>query len=287
MRQALAGMLWSKQCYYFDVDHWLREREAHPLRESRRRGSRNESWFHMVNDDVVSMPDKWEYPWYAAWDLAFHCIPLAIVDPDFALQPDRPDAVPGVPPPERADPRLRVEFRRREPASARVCHVVPAHAPGRARRGGLPVSGGVLRTTADELHLVGEPQGPRRAATSSRAGFSVWTTSACSTVARRCPPAGTWSRRTGRPGWRCSARTCSSWRSRCSSTIRAYEEFVLKFVEHFFWIAAAVDPVGEHPDEMWDEEDGFFYDVLRLPNGTGAGSRSGRWSVCCPCARPQ
>ena len=84
MRQALAGMLWSKQCYYFDVDQWLRERRAHPLRAPSRRGSRNESWFHMFNHDVVSMPDKWEYPWYAAWDLAFHCIPLAMVDPDFA-----------------------------------------------------------------------------------------------------------------------------------------------------------------------------------------------------------
>ena len=77
-------MLWSKQFYYFDVDRWLRERSAHPLRAPQRRRSRNESWFHMVNSDIVSMPDKWEYPWYAAWDLAFHCIPLAMVDPDFA-----------------------------------------------------------------------------------------------------------------------------------------------------------------------------------------------------------
>ena len=84
MRQALAGMLWSKQCYYFDLDLWLRERQAHPLRAPTQRGTRNESWFHMVNHDVISMPDKWEYPWYAAWDLAFHCIPLAMVDPDFA-----------------------------------------------------------------------------------------------------------------------------------------------------------------------------------------------------------
>ncbi|HMK10524.1 MAG TPA: hypothetical protein VK461_03025, partial [Acidimicrobiales bacterium] len=84
MRQALAGMLWSKQTYYFDLDMWLRERHAHPLRSPARRGTRNESWFHMVNQDVISMPDKWEYPWYAAWDLAFHCIALAMVDPDFA-----------------------------------------------------------------------------------------------------------------------------------------------------------------------------------------------------------
>ena len=106
MRQALAGMLWSKQCYYFDVDRWLRERRLHPLRAPIRRGTRNESWFHMFNHDVVSMPDKWEYPWYAAWDLAFHCIPLGMVDPDFAQKPDRPDAVPGIPAPERPDAGL-------------------------------------------------------------------------------------------------------------------------------------------------------------------------------------
>ncbi len=106
MRQALAGMLWSKQCYYFDVDQWLRERRFHPLRTPSRRGTRNESWYHMFNHDVVSMPDKWEYPWYAAWDLAFHCIPLAMVDPDFAKTPDRPDDLPGLPAPDRPDARL-------------------------------------------------------------------------------------------------------------------------------------------------------------------------------------
>ena len=83
MRQALAGMLWSKQSYYFDLDVWLREHRSHPLR-SPVNSTRNESWFHMLNHDVISMPDKWEYPWYAAWDLAFHCLPLAMVDPDFA-----------------------------------------------------------------------------------------------------------------------------------------------------------------------------------------------------------
>ena len=70
-RQALAGMLWTKQYYYFDVDAWLKEHEAHPLLGGRR-AARNAEWFHMFNGDVISMPDKWEYPWYAAWDLAFH-----------------------------------------------------------------------------------------------------------------------------------------------------------------------------------------------------------------------
>ncbi|MGB8768104.1 MAG: glucosidase, partial [Candidatus Korobacteraceae bacterium] len=83
-RQALAGMLWSKQYYYFDLDKWLIEHDAHPLMGAGKGGARNPEWFHMLNQDVISMPDKWEYPWYAAWDLAFHCIPLAMVDPDFA-----------------------------------------------------------------------------------------------------------------------------------------------------------------------------------------------------------
>jgi hypothetical protein len=85
MRQALAGMLWTKQYYYFDADTWLQQHRAHPLHPPSR-AFRNRDWFHMINDDIISMPDKWEYPWYAAWDLAFHTIPLAAVDPDFAKQ---------------------------------------------------------------------------------------------------------------------------------------------------------------------------------------------------------
>ena len=83
-RQALAGMLWSKQFYYFDLDRWLVEHDAHPMTGDSRRGLRNTEWFHMLNRDIISMPDKWEYPWYAAWDLAFHTISLSLVDFDFA-----------------------------------------------------------------------------------------------------------------------------------------------------------------------------------------------------------
>ena len=85
-RQALAGMLWSKQYYYFDLDRWLIEHESHPLVGSSKGGARNPEWFHMLNRDVISMPDKWEYPWYAAWDLAFHTISLSLVDFDFAKE---------------------------------------------------------------------------------------------------------------------------------------------------------------------------------------------------------
>ncbi|HYM88544.1 MAG TPA: glucosidase, partial [Nitrospiraceae bacterium] len=85
MRQAIAGMLWSKQFFFFDGDSWLEEHHSNPLHTGFR-FSRNSEWFHMVNKDIISMPDKWEYPWYAAWDLAFHTLPLAIVDPYFAKQ---------------------------------------------------------------------------------------------------------------------------------------------------------------------------------------------------------
>ena len=85
MRQALAGMLWTKQYFYYDVDTWLEEHGVGPgSPPERRHGVRNGEWFHMYNDDIISMPDKWEYPWFAAWDLAFHMLPLSIVDPDFA-----------------------------------------------------------------------------------------------------------------------------------------------------------------------------------------------------------
>ncbi|HET7400545.1 MAG TPA: glucosidase, partial [Usitatibacter sp.] len=85
-RQALAGMLWSKQFYLYDVDQWLKEHHAHPLEGATRAAPRNADWFHMFNGDIISMPDKWEYPWYAAWDLAFHTTALALVDFDFAKE---------------------------------------------------------------------------------------------------------------------------------------------------------------------------------------------------------
>src|SRR5262249_40034656 len=83
MRQALAGMLWSKQFYHYDLDRWLEERGSDPLKPTHKSAPRNDRWHHMYNGDVISMPDKWEYPWYAAWDLAFHVLALTMIDPDF------------------------------------------------------------------------------------------------------------------------------------------------------------------------------------------------------------
>ena len=162
MRQALAGMLWSKQFFFFDGDNWLDEHHSNPLHHGYR-SARNSEWFHMLNQDIISMPDKWEYPWYAAWDLAFHTLPLSIVDPDFAKEQMELMLRGSLPAPERSDPRLRVELQRREPAGPRLCDAVPpSHRAGAARRGGRRFPQGDVQQARAELHLVGQPQGPLR-----------------------------------------------------------------------------------------------------------------------------
>jgi hypothetical protein len=268
MRQALAGMLWSKQCYFFDVDTWLRERQAHPLRAPLHRGTRNESWFHMFNHDVISMPDKWEYPWYAAWDLAFHCVPLAMVDPDFAKSQIKLMLSQDYLHPTGQMPAYEWNFGDVNP---------PVHAFATLFLQNLQTG-------------LGEQDVPFLKECFSRLllNFTWW-------VNRKDPSGhnvfeggflgldniGVFDRSADLPtGGHLEQADGTAWMAMFSQNMLelalalldhdpGYEEFVLRFVERFFWIAAATDPLGDNPDEMWDEEDGFFYDVLRLPDGTG------------------
>ena len=268
MRQALAGMLWSKQCYYFDLDVWLRERKSHPLRMPTRRGSRNESWFHMINHDVISMPDKWEYPWYAAWDLAFHCIPLAMVDPDFAKNQLHVMLSQLYLHPSGQMPAYEWNFGDVNP---------PVHAFAT-----LFLHGREAHIGAEDVSFLKE------SFTRLMLNFQWW-------VNRKDPSGrnvfeggflgldniGVFDRSAKLPtGGSLEQADGTAWMAMFSQNMLelalavaehdpSYEDLVLKFVEHFFWIAAAVDPIGDHPDELWDEEDGFFYDVLRRPDGSG------------------
>ena len=268
MRQALAGMLWSKQSTTSTWTSGCASASVHPLRAPVRRGTRNESWFHMYNHDVVSMPDKWEYPWYAAWDLAFHCIPLAMVDPEFAkgqidlmLSQDYLH-------PTGQMPAYEWNFGDVNP---------PVHA----------FAALFLQNLEADL---GEVDLPFMEKSFSRLllNFTWW-------VNRKDPTGhnvfeggflgldniGVFDRSAALPtGGRLEQADGTAWMAMFSQNMLemalalmehddSYEQFVLKFVERFFWIAAATDPIGENPDEMWDEEDGFFYDVLRLPDGSG------------------
>ena len=136
MRQALAGMLWSKQFYHYDVDKWLEERGSDPFKAMRKAAPRNDHWHHMYNGDIISMPDKWEYPWYAAWDLAFHVLALTLVDPDFGKQQLKLMLRERYMHPNGQIPGLRVELRRRQPAGACLVHhlhLPPGEGAERAR----------------------------------------------------------------------------------------------------------------------------------------------------------
>jgi hypothetical protein len=269
MRRALAGMLWTKQWYGFDVNTWLHERDAHPLRAPSR-GSRNEQWFHMRNADVISMPDKWEYPWYAAWDLAFHCVPLTMVDPAFArnqLELMLSDAYLH---PSGQIPAYEWNFGDVNP---------PVHAWAML----FAYSAGLGGTREDDLDFL------RDAFKKLLVNFTWW-------VNRKdlegrnlfeggflgLDNIGVFDRSAPLPtGGRLEQADGTAWMALFSQNMLelslelatqdpSYEDMALKFVLHFFLIAASMDKVGQTDDELWDEEDGFFYDVLRLPDGSAS-----------------
>jgi hypothetical protein len=241
---------------------------VHPLRAPLRRGTRNESWFHMFNYDIVSMPDKWEYPWYAAWDLAFHCLPLAMVDPDFA--------------------KSQVELM----LSQEYLHPTGQMPAYEWNFGDVnpPVHAFATLFLQNLQAGLGEVDLPflKKCFSKLLLNFTWW-------VNRKDPSGrnvfeggflgldniGVFDRSATLPtGGQLEQADGTAWMAMFSQNMLelalalldedpSYEEFVHKFVERFFWIAAATDPVGDNPDELWDEEDGFFYDVLRLPDGTG------------------
>ena len=268
MRQAMAGMLWTKQYYYFDLDKWLEEHGADPLIPSKSQHLRNRQWYHMVNDDVISMPDKWEYPWYAAWDLAFHCVALTAVDPDFAKQQLGLMLHDMYLHPNGQIPAYEWNFGDVNP---------PVHA----------WATWLVYQSDKELHGTGDIAFLKLAFSKLVLNFTWW-------VNRKDPGGrnvfeggflgldniGVFDRSATLPtGGYLEQADGTAWMALFSQNMLdialelaghdpLYEDMALKFLQHFLWIGAAMDRVGEHQDEMWDEEDGFFYDLLRLPDGT-------------------
>ena len=217
MRQAFAGMLWSKQFYHYDVARWLDGDPGQPPPPAERLRGRNADWRHISNHDVISMPDKWEYPWFAAWDLAFHCVALAHVDPAFAKAQLRLITREWYMHPNGQLPGVRVGLRRRQPAGPRAGRArVFQHRRVTRRR--------VARSASSTSCCWASPGGPtprtRRATTSSAAASSAWTTSARSTAPRPCPTGTCWSRPTGPGGWPSTAWACSRSRSCWPATTR-------------------------------------------------------------------
>jgi hypothetical protein len=265
MRQALAGMLWSKQFFYFDVDLWLKEHNADPMKGGARL-IRNSEWFHMLNQHIISMPDKWEYPWFAAWDLAFHTIALSTVDTDFAK--------------EQLDLMLQEFF-------LHPTGQIPAY-EWNFSDVNPPVHAWAtifLYRTEQALKGKGDIEFLSRSFAKLTMNFSWW-------VNRKdrfgknlfeggflgLDNIGVFDRSSPLPtGGHLEQADGTAWVSLfCQNMAEIaielaahdpmYEEMAIKFANHFIWIARAMNQTG--PEGMWDEEDGFYYDVLRLPDGT-------------------
>jgi hypothetical protein len=264
MRQALAGMLWSKQYFGFDVDKWLEEHGVDPLRPGGKQ-IRNREWFHMVNDHIISMPDKWEYPWYAAWDLAFHCIALSTVDVDFAKG--------------QLDLMLQEFF-------LHPTGQIPAYEWNFSDVNPPVHAWATIFMYRTEQALKGEAdlEFLRRSFAKLMLNFSWWVNRKdrfgknlfeggflgldnIGVFDRSAPlPTGGHLEQADGTAW--VALFCQNMLE-ISMELAAhdsfYEDMAMKFADHILWIARAMNQAG--PDGMWDEEDGFYYDVLRLPDG--------------------
>jgi hypothetical protein len=265
-RQALAGMLWTKQYYYFDLEHWLREHKSHPLLETIRHGVRNTDWFHMLNSDVISMPDKWEYPWYAAWDLAFHTVCLSPVDFDFAKEQLLLMLRSLYFHPSGQIPAYEWNFSDVNPpvhAWATLWLYKYERTLGRADLRFLERSFQGLMLNFNWWVNRKDPAGRNVFA----GGFLGLDNIGVFDRSAQLPTGGSLEQADGTAWMAFYCQNMLEMALILCEYDSMYEEVAFKFIQHFMWIAYAMDRRGEHHDEMWDEQDGFFYDLLRLPNG--------------------
>ena len=262
MRQALSGMLWTKQFYFLDNNKWLQEH-----REGALPIPRNRDWYHMVNADVISMPDKWEYPWYAAWDLAFHTVALAVVDLDFAKHQLEMVLDALYLHPSGQIPAYEWNFSDTNP---------PVHAMATL----------FVYETEKRQRGAGDLEFLKRAFNKLILNFTWW-------VNRKdrdgrnvfeggflgLDNIGVFDRSAPLPtGGHIEQADGTAWMALFSQNMLeiaielatydpSYEELAVKFCEHFFWIASAINGLGQ--EGLWNEEDGFYYDMLRLPDSKG------------------
>jgi hypothetical protein len=265
MRQALAGMLWSKQFFFFDGDNWLDEHRSNPL-HSGYRNARNSEWFHMLNHDIISMPDKWEYPWYAAWDLAFHTLPLAIVDPDFAKEQMELMLRAAYLHPNGQMPAYEWNFSDVNPPVHAWATLFLTRAE-QALRGETDLD--FLKATFNKLLLnftwwVNRKD--RFGKNVFEGGFLGLDNIGVFDRSAPLPTGGHLEQADGTAWMALFSQNMLELAFEITAHDRTYEPMIMKFAEHFLYIGSAMNRQGH--DGMWDEEDGFYYDLLRLPDGS-------------------
>ncbi|MFI6932529.1 MGH1-like glycoside hydrolase domain-containing protein [Streptomyces sp. NPDC050287] len=266
VRQALAGMLWSKQYYYLDVERWLAEHGVDPLSADPR--VRNSAWYHMVNDEVMSMPDTWEYPWFAAWDLAFHTVPLSMVDIGFAkgqlalllrrllLHPN--GQIPAyewnfgdVNPPVHAWAVLFVY----ELEKHRTGHGDRAFLENAYHKLMKNFTWWLNRKDVDGNNVF-------------QGGFLGLDNIGVFDRSAPLPTGGHLDQADGTAWMALYCQNLLDIAIELAVDNPVYVEQAQMLFEQFAWIAVAMNRIGKDNSSLWDEEDGFFYDVLRLPDGT-------------------
>ena len=266
-RQALAGMLWTKQYYYFDLNKWLAEHDAHPLVGDSTKNARNSEWFHMLNSDVISMPDKWEYPWYAAWDLAFHTLALSLVDFDFAKEQLLLMLRNLYAHPNGQIPAYEWNFSDVNPPvhawATLYLYRVEAEL-GRADLRFLERSFQGLVLNFNWWVNRKDPEGRNVFA----GGFLGLDNIGVFDRSAPLPTGGHLDQADG-TAWMAFYCLCMLEIAIILTEYDSemYEEIAFRFLEQFIWITYAMDRIGVNHDEMWDTADGFFYDLLHLPNG--------------------
>jgi hypothetical protein len=265
MRQALGGMMWSKQFYYFDVSRWLRERGFDPFRSSRK-PPRNEHWQHMHNADVISMPDKWEYPWYAAWDLAFHVIALTLVDTDFGKSQLDLMLRESYLHPNGQIPAYEWNFGDVNPP-VHAWSVMFTYRLERQKSGKPDVAW--LEKSFQKLLLNFTWWVNRKDRSGKNAfegGFLGLDNIGVFDRSAPLPTGGYLEQADGTAWMALFSLNMLEMAAELAAHDPKYTDMVMKFVHHFVSIASATIHAGGDTG-MWDEEDGFFYDVLQLPNG--------------------
>ena len=266
-RQAFAGMLWNKQYYRYMVERWLHGDPAQPPPPPERKHGRNHNWWHMSAADVLSMPDKWEYPWFAAWDMAFHTIPFAMIDPDFAKEqlilltrewymhpngqiPSYEWAFSDVNPPVHAWAAMRVyqieeKFYGRTDRDflERVFQKLLINFTWWVNRkdaeGKNIFEGGFLGL--DNISVFDRTSGLPSGGHLEQADGTSWMAMYCLNLLGLA--------------------------LELAKKDAVYEDLATKFFEHFVYIGAAINKMGGRHDGLWHDEDGYYYDVLRLPDG--------------------
>jgi hypothetical protein len=265
MRQALAGMLWSKQFFFFDGDNWLDEHHSNPLHTGYL-NSRNSEWYHMLNMDIISMPDKWEYPWYAAWDLAFHTLPLSIVDPDFAKVQMELMLRGLYLHPNGQMPAYEWNFSDVNPPVHAWASLF-LHRTDKAIEGKSDVN--FLKSTFNKL-LINFTWWVNRKDRFGKnvfeGGFLGLDNIGIFDRSAPLPTGGNLEQADGTAWMALFSQNMLELASELALHDSSYEEMIIKFTQHFQYIAAAMNKKGS--DGMWDEEDGFYYDLLRSPDGS-------------------